>query len=181
MPHGAFIKLNRQPVRGINGAFIPILRPEVTPIIDPCPRWLADFIDEVEVPTVLRDEGKAGPAAILNALVRAGKRCDLCGSICCTAGHQCGGNSNQCHFHSCSPVDGNFQRLRRFDRNGGHKGMLSESRLEPVGVAETAVPLSGDNVPCWISFAWDRPRHRVLAVPPACVRSELHFVSSAVV
>src|SRR5215469_13679089 len=76
MPHRATIKLNGEPVRGINGSFIPILCPDMTPIIDPCPRWLTDFIDEVEIPAVLSDESQARPPAILRALVRAGKRCN---------------------------------------------------------------------------------------------------------
>jgi hypothetical protein len=56
MPNSTVIKLYREAIRGIHGPFIPILRPNVTGIIYPRSRRLADFIDEIEIPIVLGDK-----------------------------------------------------------------------------------------------------------------------------
>src|SRR5690242_5879938 len=57
-PHGSVIELDGHSVRGIDRAFIPALHPDVSGPVDPCSRWLADFIHKIEVPPVLGDKGR---------------------------------------------------------------------------------------------------------------------------
>src|SRR5215471_6791975 len=61
-PHGSVIELDGHSVCGIHRALIPALHPDVTGPVDPCPRWLADFIDEAEVPSVLGDKRRTSYA-----------------------------------------------------------------------------------------------------------------------
>src|SRR6516164_1005681 len=61
-PHSSVIELDRHSVCGIHRAFIPALHPDVARPVDPRPRRLADFIDEIEVPSVLGDKGRTSYA-----------------------------------------------------------------------------------------------------------------------
>ena len=57
MPYSPVVKLYREAIWGIHGPFIPILHPNVTWIIYPPSRRFTNFIDEIEIPIVLGDEG----------------------------------------------------------------------------------------------------------------------------
>jgi len=74
LPYAPAIELDRHAVGGISCALVPILRPKVARIIDPRARGLTNFVHEIEVPTVLGDVSKAGPTAILNAMILTGKK-----------------------------------------------------------------------------------------------------------
>ena len=74
LPHAPTIKLNRHSVRSINCALVPILHPNMAWIIDPPARRLTNFVDEIELKTVLGDVSHSRPYAILNALVFTGKK-----------------------------------------------------------------------------------------------------------
>jgi hypothetical protein len=73
LPHGAVIELYRHAVGGVDGTDVPILRPDVARIVDPSPRRLTDFVDEIQVPAVLRHKDRARAAAPLHALELTGK------------------------------------------------------------------------------------------------------------
>ena len=62
-PHGPVIKLNSHPVGRIDCAFVPISSPDVTWPVYPSPAGLAQFVDEVEVPSILRDERRTWQAS----------------------------------------------------------------------------------------------------------------------
>jgi hypothetical protein len=55
-PHGSVIKLNGHSVGRVDCAFVIILSPDVAWAVYPGPAGLAHFIDEVEVPSILRNE-----------------------------------------------------------------------------------------------------------------------------
>ena len=59
-PHGPVIKLNCHSVGRIDRAFVPILRPDMAGPVDPSSRGLAEFIDKIEVPSILRDKCQTG-------------------------------------------------------------------------------------------------------------------------
>lgn len=69
MPNSTVIKLYCEAIRGIQGSFIPILRPNVTRIIYPRSRRLTNFIDEIKIPKVLSNKSQAWPLAVLNTLI----------------------------------------------------------------------------------------------------------------
>src|SRR5713101_5281395 len=56
LPHASAIELNCHSVRGIDGALIPILSPDVAWIVDPGSGWLPNFIDKIDFPSVLGNE-----------------------------------------------------------------------------------------------------------------------------
>src|SRR5262245_33770899 len=61
-PDRPVIELNGHAIRGIDRAEIGPGNPKATGIVHPAPGWLADFVDQVELPTVLSDEGEARPS-----------------------------------------------------------------------------------------------------------------------
>ena len=83
LPHAPAIELDRHAVRSKDCALVPILHPNVAWIINPRARWLTNFVDEIEVPTVLGDVSQPRPAAILSAMILTGKK-HLCrGRVAC--------------------------------------------------------------------------------------------------
>ena len=96
LPHTPTIELNRHAVRSINCALVPILHPNMAWIIDPRARRLTNFVDEIELKTVLGDVSHSRPYAILNALVFTGKK-HLGRSRCNSQSTQC--YQYCCHFH----------------------------------------------------------------------------------
>src|SRR5262249_38142537 len=61
LPDRPVIELNGHAVRGIDRAEIGPGNPKAAGIIHPPSGWLAAFVDQVELPTVLGDEGEARP------------------------------------------------------------------------------------------------------------------------
>src|SRR5215510_2425415 len=59
LPDRSVIELNGHAVRGIDRAEIGPGNPQATRVIHPASGWLADLVDQVELPTVLGDEGEA--------------------------------------------------------------------------------------------------------------------------
>src|SRR5262249_6839410 len=61
LPDRSVVELNGHAVRGIDRAKIGPGNPEAAGVIHPASGWLADLVDQVELPTILGDEGEAGP------------------------------------------------------------------------------------------------------------------------
>src|SRR5262249_57040932 len=59
LPDRSVIELNGHAVRGIDRAEIGPGNPQATRVIHPASGWLADLVDQVELPTVPGDEGEA--------------------------------------------------------------------------------------------------------------------------
>src|SRR6516225_1579996 len=59
LPDRSVIELNAHAVRGIDRAEIGPGNPQATRVIHPASGWLADLVEQVELPTVLGDEGEA--------------------------------------------------------------------------------------------------------------------------
>src|SRR5499427_947343 len=59
LPDRSVIELNGHAVRRIDRAEIGPGNPQATRVIHPASGWLADLVDQVELPTVLGDEGEA--------------------------------------------------------------------------------------------------------------------------
>src|SRR5262244_4127989 len=60
LPDRSVVELNGHAVRGIDRAKIGPGNPEAAGVIHPASGWLADLVDQVELPTILGDEGEAG-------------------------------------------------------------------------------------------------------------------------
>src|SRR5262249_14681110 len=71
LPDRSAVKLDRQPVRRIDCPFVCTIDPDPPGIIDPGPRRLADIIQYIELPPVLRDERRIArcPEAQQHALI----------------------------------------------------------------------------------------------------------------
>src|SRR5262245_8061950 len=61
LPDRSVVELNGHAVRGIDRAKIGPGDPEAAGVIHPASGWLADLVDQIELPTVLGDEGEARP------------------------------------------------------------------------------------------------------------------------
>src|SRR6266446_6907978 len=100
LPDRSVVELNGHAVRGIDRAEIGPGNPQATRVIHPPSGWLADLVDEVELPTVLGDKGEARPsryatrdAPIWARQIHALGRCVGCEHSC---RH---GNRTQYYFH----------------------------------------------------------------------------------
>src|SRR5262249_51516668 len=99
-PDRSVVELNGHAVRGIDRAKIGPGNPEAAGVIHPASGWLADLVDQVELPTILGDEGEARPtrqaardAPIWACQIDALGRRFGCDDSC---RH---GNRTQYHFH----------------------------------------------------------------------------------
>src|SRR5262249_35426798 len=61
LPDRSVVELNGHAVRGIDRAKIGPGNPEAAGVIHPASGWLAHLVDQVELPTILGDEGEARP------------------------------------------------------------------------------------------------------------------------
>src|SRR5262245_65819832 len=61
LPDRSVVELNGHAVRGIDRAEIGPGNPQAAGVVHPASGWLADLVDQVELPTVLGDKGEARP------------------------------------------------------------------------------------------------------------------------
>ena len=62
-PYGPVIKLNCHSIGRIDRAFVPTFRPDMPRPVHPGSRGLAEFIDKIEIPSILRDKYGTGLAS----------------------------------------------------------------------------------------------------------------------
>jgi len=143
LPDGSAIELNRHPIRGKKGAFMPILGPDVARPIDPGARRLAGFVQQIEVPAVLRNEGRLAHEPVpaqRHASIGAGKIYPLRRGI---RGEEGGAQRQQApsEFHRVSPSnksrqadDGNRSRVQVHSIGSDHQERPGEA-AKPGGSA----------------------------------------------
>src|SRR5437870_3677809 len=100
LPDRSVVELNGHAVRGIDRAEIGPGNPQATRVIHPPSGWLADLVDQVELPTVLGDKGEARPSpyATRDAPIWAGQIHALGRCVGCDHSRR-HGNRTQYHFH----------------------------------------------------------------------------------
>jgi hypothetical protein len=84
LPDCSVVELDRHAVRRIDGAHVPVIGPDLgerRKRIGPGTGRLTGFVDEIEIPSVLRDKGEAADRSHptpLDAPIRAGQIDRLC-------------------------------------------------------------------------------------------------------
>src|SRR5262245_25290585 len=100
LPDRPVVELNNHAIRGIDRAEIGSGNPEATGVIHPTSGRLADLVDQVELPTVLGDEGEARLTryATCDAPIWAGQIHALGRRVGCDHRHR-HGHRTQYHSH----------------------------------------------------------------------------------